>query len=293
MTSSAVNRLAEWGWIATELLIGGSCIAITVAGFARIPTHTHPIDRPTSSATKCPALLSHTSLALAILFALFACHSAYRVIQAAPSCGCYGDLTVPPLVSFVATAAFSVLLFALSSPAGQASQKEVPSATHKLSPLPTSASLVVVSCFFATGLLIPTGLALASGTSAALIRVADATPEEWESLIAEIPELNPLHHDGAVTVLIVRETCGDCTTELKSLIRDERAGESFAGWMIISVGSQDTSTAKSRLIDQLRTLGTHIHIDDSSAADRLITPQRYCVADAKIQPCRLVAGGGG
>src|SRR6056297_571740 len=113
VTSSAVNRLAEWGWIATELLIGGSCIAITVAGFARIPTHTHPIDRPTSSATKCPALLSHTSLALAILFALFACHSAYRVIQAAPSCGCYGGLTFPPLVSFVATAAFSVLLFAL------------------------------------------------------------------------------------------------------------------------------------------------------------------------------------
>ena len=59
-------------------------------------------------------LRGHLLVGLGLLFCGFAVHSGFAVVNGDASCGCYGNWSVPPLLSFVATAAFSVTAFAVS-----------------------------------------------------------------------------------------------------------------------------------------------------------------------------------
>ena len=292
---------AETLLIAFELFVGLTSLTVAMAS---VPSRSRSsslasADRPLSKCLGTNKTRSRCLVGLAVLFGIFAIQSARRVLGDESSCGCYGHVTVPPLISFTATSALSVWCFAVSglqSNVSGDSASAFGSVDKKVGwPVELSnrgwlLSSVSGLLFFLFGLSVPTALSHAAGSTDPLLRVSELNAEQRELLLKDLPQLSFGAISGNTEYLIVRDGCGQCDAEINHLWKAERNGASWSDLIIVSIGEAESTSTKVARIRQLTSLRGHIRMSDSPAANRLITPQRFCVAAGQIQPCRLVAG---
>ena len=280
MIGSASLPAADSVLIALELLAALACLVVVCRSLRMKLSSPTLISSPHRLIGLLGSRESRSSclLRLATLFGIFAAHSAWRVTDDQSTCGCYGDVTVPPLVSFAATAAFSVWCFAIAGSTnnlaltGAETAESVSrfGASHGFVTKEGSLLLRAASAlaFFLIGLSVPTALSFSAGAVEPLIRIANVPPAQRAQWVADLPELNAVLRGDDAEVLIVRGSCGRCAREIRQLVKAERNGQSWSDLVIVSVGAEGKHSTKLMQIRQLRSLRKHIQINESPVANR-------------------------